>query len=200
MNMTKEEFAKLRERVTQKAKEKPTWVIAIDPDVDKNGVAILNTKTRELTTKSLKLYQAIIEISSFYDECKMKGEKVKIYIEAGWLNKSNWHIKRNDSPNIAAAKGHATGRNHQVGHIFVESLNHLRIPVEERKPLKKCWRGKDGKITHNELEQIVGQKLPRCNQDARDAALIAWTEAGLPIQVKRSIIEIFGGKITPLTE
>ena len=52
------------------------------------------------------------------------------------------------------------------------------------KPLKKCWRGTGGKITQEELEYMTGKLDRRVSQDARDAALMAWWFAGLPIKVK----------------
>jgi hypothetical protein len=45
------------------------------------------------------------------------------------------------------------------------------------------WRGKDRKITQEELAAIVGQELPRTNQEGRDAALLAWVMAGLPLKL-----------------
>jgi hypothetical protein len=54
--------------------------------------------------------------------------------------------------------------------------------VEEVKPLKKCWKGRDGKITHEELARFTGL-MGHTNQDGRDAALLAWVRAGLPIRL-----------------
>jgi hypothetical protein len=53
------------------------------------------------------------------------------------------------------------------------------------KPLKKNWKGKDGKITHKELALFTGL-TGRTNQEARDAGLIAWIFAGLPIRIQKS--------------
>jgi hypothetical protein len=39
----------------------------------------------------------------------------------------------------------------------------------------------DGKITQDELKQITGITV-KTNQDGRDAALLAWVFAELPIQ------------------
>jgi hypothetical protein len=52
--------------------------------------------------------------------------------------------------------------------------------------LKKCWKGKDGKITQDEIAYFVsaGEKMPRMNQDQRDALLLAWVCAGYPVRVK----------------
>lgn len=42
---------------------------------------------------------------------------------------------------------------------------------------------KDGKITHEELAYFTGI-MGRTNTEMRDAALLAWNHAGLPIRVK----------------
>lgn len=178
--MTQEEFDKLRQRATQK----PKWIVAIDPDVTKSGLAILNTRTREIIAKSLTFPEVLHTIYALHNQTLEYNEKYKVYIEAGWLNKSNWHLRQHDNARIAAAKGNATGRNHQVGRTFVEIFEYANINHEAIKPLKKCWQGKDGKITQTELEYIVGDKLPRMNQDARDAVIIAWQMADFPIHMK----------------
>jgi len=60
---------------------------------------------------------------------------------------------------------------------------HYGIEVIEHFPLRKIWKGKDGKITQEELASFTGLK-GRTNQDARDAALLAWSFANLPIRLK----------------
>ena len=55
--------------------------------------------------------------------------------------------------------------------------------VIEQAPLRKCWKGRDGKITQIELNYFTGI-TGRTNQEARDAALIAWNFAGFPIRIK----------------
>jgi hypothetical protein len=53
------------------------------------------------------------------------------------------------------------------------------------------WKGRDGKITHEELQHlaIITDKTNhitnKTNQEARDAALLAWEYAGLPIRIKK---------------
>jgi hypothetical protein len=60
---------------------------------------------------------------------------------------------------------------------------HYGIPVTTVKPLKKTWRGKDGKITREELAYFT-RITGRNNQEERDVALIAWVWAGLPVKMK----------------
>ena len=93
---------------------------------------------------------------------------------------SSWERKQR-----AASKGYDVGRNHETGKKIVEMCQHLGIEVLEHAPLRKGWKGKDGKITHEELASFTGL-MGRTNQDARDAALLAWAFSGLPIRVKLS--------------
>ena len=51
------------------------------------------------------------------------------------------------------------------------------------KPFRKVWSGRDRKITHEELSAVTGLVYGRTNQEMRDAALIAWVSAGLPVRV-----------------
>jgi len=106
-----------------------------------------------------------------------------VVVEAGWLIQSNWHLLHKDSKAVAAAKGNSIGRNHETGRKIVEMCKHYGIEVLEHFPLKKQWKGKDGKITHKELASFTGL-TGTTNQDARDAALLAWVFAGLPIRLK----------------
>ena len=75
------------------------------------------------------------------------------------------------------------GANHETGRKIIEMCEHYGIEVLPHIPLVKCWKGKDRKITHEELASFTGI-MGRTNQDVRDAALLAWTFAGLPIRIK----------------
>ena len=63
-------------------------------------------------------------------------------------------------------------------------LTYGGISVIQVPPLRKIWKGKDRKITHEELTAIVG-KIKHTNQEGRDAALLAWVHAGLPLDKRR---------------
>lgn len=161
-------------------KEKYDIYIGIDPDVDKSGVAHLDADTGLLKTSALTFPQLLDYLGY------VKARKIcsfLVVIEAGWLNKAHWHLTPYDSKASAAAKGNAAGRNHEVGRKIAECCEAWDIPYKLVKPLRKCWRGKDGKITHEELAYFTHIK-GRTNQEGRDAALLAWNEAGLPVRVK----------------
>lgn len=158
-------------------------IIAIDPDVEKSGVAYLKTSTRQLEVSSLTFPQVLDYLQHAKKVRDESNETLIVVVEAGWLIQSNWHLNHKDTKAVAAAKGNSTGRNHETGRKIVEMCKHYGIEVLEHFPLKKCWKGKDGKITHEELASFTGL-TGRTNQDARDAALLAWCFAGLPIRMK----------------
>lgn len=152
-------------------------VIGIDPDVNKSGVAeVVNGEVRMVDKMIFPdlykyLHRQIIEIHPY--------DKLVIVVEAGWLNASNWHLGRIPSLHRAAKIGESVGRCFQVG---IDILSLIRseadgfenIRIIEQKPLRKIWRGKDGKITSEELEAVVGKKI-KTNQEGRDACLLAWS-------------------------
>ena len=71
---------------------------------------------------------------------------------------------------------------------IVEMLAYWGIEHEVIHPLKKCWKGRDGKITLAELNSLLRgmgiREMGRCNQDVRDAVLIALTCSGLPMRMR----------------
>lgn len=149
------------------------FVIGIDPDSEKNGVAIVSPATRELNTECLTFAETIAALRKY----KYRSNVLNfiVVIEAGWLNRSNWHTHGNAK--LAAAIGRSTGMNHQTGILLAQMCDYYKIPYKLQKPLKKCWKGKDGKITHAELTkqlQLRGYTdIPkRTNQEQRDAVLL----------------------------
>lgn len=161
---------------------KPDVIIAIDPDVTKSGVCSLRPKTRDLTFGALDFPHVLETIRATKESLADTGTMV-VVVEAGWMNKSNWHLMLHDSKSQAARKGYDVGRNHETGHKIVEVCKFLGIRVVEHIPLVKHWQGKDGKITHEELAYFTGI-TKRTNQDERDAILLAWHYAALPIRIK----------------
>lgn len=168
---------------------KPQFIIGIDPDVDKSGIGIINTTSPAgiiIDYTSLPLPELIEQVVKTAELAA--PHPCRIFIEAGWLNKGNWHLNPCDNKQLAAAKGRQAGRNHQLGLDICALLDHRGIQHTEVLPLVKCWKGKDRKITHDELNTIVrwvnGVGLPRgrSNQEERDAMLLAWEKSGLPIK------------------
>lgn len=154
--------------------------VGIDPDIERNGVAVVDSVSR-----SVQLYSmAFAELTEWLQQFVGSMEKTVIVIEASWLVSHNWHFRMTDNRRKVASLGHAVGRNHQTGILLQECAERMGLDVRLRKPLRKCWKGKDGKITHKELVAVTGITCSRSNQEERDAALLAWVDAGLPIIIK----------------
>lgn len=176
-------YCKKEENIFTMIRNKYDMIIGIDPDVDKSGVAELILKKRLLEAKTL----AFPELLDYLQARKKMAEKgnysLIVVIEASWLISHNWHKGNMDNYRTAAAKGNSAGRNHEVGRKIVEMCRHYGIEVIEQRPLKKCWKGPGGKITHKELACFTGL-MGKTNQEMRDAALLAWNYAGLPIRIR----------------
>src|SRR5690606_38758112 len=83
--------------------------IGIDPDVDKSGYAVLDSKTKELDLYNYSFWEIIEDLKSYLIP-------ITVIIEAGWLHKkSNWHGQKNVY--TAAKIGKNVGANHQVGKL-----------------------------------------------------------------------------------
>ena len=165
---------------------KYTRVIGIDPDVDKSGAAEVVVATRQVNVASLTFPQLMDYLQYMQKEFGGKeDERMVVVVEAGWKNANNWHTSRVQSVAAAAKTGQNTGRNHEVARKIAEMARHYGMVVDEVKPLRKCWKGRDGKITHEEICMIVGGLDRRTNQEERDACLLSWVYAGLPIRIMK---------------
>lgn len=159
--------------------------VGIDPDVTKSGYAVVDKATKRVTLATTDTFFGILErLYTLRDLCALIGTRVIVVIEAGWLNTGNWHLKNRDSKTVAAAKGRSQGENHQVGKLLVEFCKRQQIEHIEAQPLIKCWQGPDRKITHSELSQFATGLPLSTNQEVRDAVLLAWNYANLPIRIK----------------
>lgn len=165
-------------------------IIAIDPDIDGSGVAVFYMSTKLFQAGNMILPKLVDFLKDKKGWCEGEGFSFIVVIEASYLISANWHLSWDDSKKRAAAKGRQVGRNHEIGRQIVEFCKYLDIPYEEKLPLKKCWAGKDGKITHEELMLLMeGMELPawtgKTNPEMRDAMLLALDRSGLPLRMKR---------------
>jgi len=130
--------------------------IGIDPDVDKNGVAIKNGD-------DISLYN--LTFFELFDKLKDLDKKnVRVYIECGFLNKSNWHKVGKGSAALNAKIGNNTGRNHEVARKIVEMCKYLNLDYKEVKPTSR-------KIDAKQLKALTGISK-RTNQEQRDALML----------------------------
>ena len=156
-------------------------IIAIDPDVKASGVAVLDIPKRSVEARAMpfpELLEMLRDVSLWSVPCR-------VIVEGGWLvSKSNYHYARGKGGERIAKN---VGANHETGRKIVEMLEHWGIEHEVIHPLKKCWKGRDGKITLAELNSLLRgmgiKEMGRCNQDVRDAVLIALTYSGLPMRM-----------------
>lgn len=159
-------------------------IVGIDPDANESGVAIYNKKTKKLTKESLSFPEMMDKLDElFYLKHKLD---ILIVVEAGWLiKKSNFHGKQGGRAERIAKN---VGSNHQVGKNIIEMCLRYGFDVKEQKPFKKTWKGKNRKITHEEINYILKsnglEEFKRTNQEVRDAILICINHAGLVIRVK----------------
>ena len=164
-------------------------VIAIDPDVDKSGIAILQTCDKTITLAS-HTFPDLIDWIPVVAKFPPESSHI-ILVEARWaINTANYHkgyydkkgVFHKNSERVNESIATNNGRNHETGRKIIEMLKHKGLNVVEQIPLKKTWKGKDGKISHAELSRFMKIKN-KTNQEERDAALIAWIYAGLPIKM-----------------
>lgn len=137
-------------------------LIGIDPDVEKNGFALIHNKNYELANLSFfELFDKLLSLKNDFGT-----EKIKVFVECGFLNKSNWHKIRKGSPSINANIGNRTGRNHEVAYKILEMCEYLNLTNFKVKPTAK-------KRDNKEFALITGIKK-RTNQEQRDAMLLIY--------------------------
>lgn len=169
------------------SKIKPRFIIGIDPDVEKSGIAFLDVEKRcfepvkSLSFPELMMYINGLHVSEQIGSVPLK-ETIAIVIEDS-DSTTNWHLSSKTNARTAAAIGHGSGLCHATQRHIKEWCEHLGFTVVLQHPLKKCWMGRDGKITQEEIMQFIPDLPKRINQECRDACLLAWNYANLPIWI-----------------
>ncbi len=103
----------MEEQATYNRKLKYDVVIGIDPDVEHSGLAILGQYDMKLTVNSHPFPELLEIVRSVAFEGAELGHATVVYVEAGWKNKSNWHLSPKDTRASAAKKGEHVGRNQE---------------------------------------------------------------------------------------
>ena len=157
-------------------------VIAIDPDVDKSGLAILDVDDKKF------IYMGTEDIVSMYGffeyvHCSKGFVCNSVVVIEDSDNLHNWHLPPHCSLNMAAAIGKKVGLCHATQRHIKEIAEAHGHKTVFQAPLKKTWMGKDGKITQEELEQFIPDFPKKSNQEIRDSVLLAWCYANLPIHI-----------------
>lgn len=160
------------------------FIIGIDPDVEKSGVAVLDCEKREFTRVVAMSFPELVDyISVVPADIQAEGYKVTLVLEDSDLS-TNWHCSYKDNKATAAAKGRSVGMCHATARHIKEIAEHYGLEVVLQKPLVKFWKGRDRKITHDEAAYFMRGLPKQTNQESRDAALLAWAYADFPIRVK----------------
>ena len=160
-------------------------IIAIDPDTKKSGVARVDKGDRKVWAESLAFPALLDYLLTMQEIAGLQKADLKVYVEASWLVSYNWHMRATDTKAISSRKGRDIGAMQQVGKLVLQMCQHYGISASEAMPLKKIWKGNDGKITHEEISQFVKWDRKRSNQEERDALLLAWVKAELPIIIPK---------------
>jgi len=148
------------ERMLMHKDVRHSTLIGIDPDVDKNGVCVFERKKREMKLYNLTFFELFDLLKTFADT------PTKVVVEAGWLNKSNWHLNNADSKRVAAAKGKNTGENHETGRKIVEMCEYLKLDHALIRPTRR-------KLNSEQFKAYTGYSK-RTNPEQRDAAMLVF--------------------------
>ena len=166
-------------------------IIGIDPDVTQSGYCeiMLNGTDIQLQHGAYSFPEIVIEIFKRIAEHKKLSQyhcDIEIYVEAGWLNRPhNFHTSSYAKKAISDTVANGVGRNEETGRKIIEMAKYYGLNVFEAPPLKKIW-GADHrqKISAKELKILTGGLVStQTNQDTRDAILLAWDKAGLPMRI-----------------
>ena len=153
---------------------KKRFIIGVDPDTDKCGVAIWSTEKFDfIDIVSLPFWDLIWFLSN---GVLIKDKKTAIHynnfqenifvrIEAGWLvEKSNFHEQSGALQREKMAKN--VGMNHEVGLLIEQYCIRYAIPHELIEP-------QGMKLKSTAFRNITGW-MSQTNQDNRDAAMLVF--------------------------
>lgn len=159
------------------------FLVGIDPDVSKSGFALLDCEAREFTQVEALTFPAVVDRFAELAAMKADSKDIIVVMEDSDLA-TNWHYNSRDSKAVSAAKGRSVGLCHATARHLKECAENFGLEVVMMKPLRKFWKGRDGKITHDEALYFMRGLPKQTNQESRDAALLAWAYADYPIRQK----------------
>lgn len=139
---------------------KDKFLIGVDPDVEKSGIAIIDGNN--VTIDNLTFFQ-LFDYLKFYKE---KERKLTVYVECGFLNKSNWHKSAGKSAAFNAKIGEYTGANFETAKKICEMCEYLNIPHVKVKPTSS-------KKDSDFFKKLTGITT-RTNQEQRDAFMLIY--------------------------
>jgi len=134
--------------------------IGIDPDCDKSGFALIYQNQTELTT--LTFFELFDRFSQLINT--NGKENIKVYVECGFLNKSNWHKIQKGSSNLNAKIGERTGANFETAKKISEMCTYFGLNYTQVRPTRK-------KLNAAEFKAVTKIEK-RTNQEMRDAFML----------------------------
>ena len=177
--------------------EQRTLLVGIDPDTKASGWAVIDLSDRTVHLETISFLRVLDQLNFFADLCRLneyRGDKECAYrfvVEDIWTVAHNWHASARDNRQTISKKGYHIGRCSMVGQLIYEAIGAHFFPRIAQPPLRKVWRGADGKITHLELLELCEKhdlilppsKQKQTNQEERDALLLALHNISTPIKL-----------------
>lgn len=138
-------------------------LIGIDPDIDKNGVAIKTDSYELLNLTFFELFDKLISLKNIDD--------LKVYVECGELNKTVYQVQNipKGVRNIkvyCAQIGVKVGKNFSAANSIIQLCEYLGVEYVKVKPINR-------KLDKDQLKQYTGISK-RTNQEQRDALMLIY--------------------------
>lgn len=175
--------------------EQRTLLVGIDPDTKASGWAVIDLSDRTVHLETLPFMDILSLLTEWRrevdDHYLDEAYSYRFVVEDIWRVAHNWHVSPRDNRLTISKKGYHIGRCSMVGQLIYEAIGAHFFPRIAQPPLRKVWRGIDGKISHSELLYLCEKhdlKLPpskqkQTNQEERDALLLALHHIATPIKL-----------------
>lgn len=179
----------------RKANEPRTLLVGIDPDTKASGWACIDLSDRTVHLETLPFMDILSLLTEWRrevdDHYLDEAYSYRFVVEDIWRVAHNWHVSPRDNRQTISKKGYHIGRCSMVGQLIYEAIGAHFFPRIAQPPLRKVWRGADGKITHSELLELCEKhdlilppsKQKQTNQEERDALLLALHHIATPIKL-----------------
>lgn len=175
--------------------EPRTLLVGIDPDTKASGWAVIDLSDRTVHLETLPFMDILALLTEWRrevdDHYLDEAYSYRFVVEDIWKVAHNWHVSPRDNRQTISKKGYHIGRCSMVGQLIYEAIGAHFFPRIAQPPLRKVWRGADGKITHPELLELCEKhdlilppsKQKQTNQEERDALLLALHNISTPIKL-----------------
>ena len=179
----------------RQANKSRTLLVGIDPDTKASGWAVIDLSDRTVHLETLPFMDILALLTEWRrevdDHYLDESYSYRFVVEDIWTVAHNWHVSPRDNRLTISKKGYHIGRCSMVGQLIYEAIGVHFFPRIAQPPLRKVWRGADGKITHPELLELcekldlklLPSKQKQTNQEERDALLLAIHHIATPIKL-----------------